>query len=320
MIQVETKNAINKTVTIFISSDEPLYKYAAFFIKMLQKNYVTGLDGKPDVNSAFNSTYNCYGNRIKFYESRNNAISEYSYLTIQTTKRNEQNQLEESLKLKLRNQRNNFDIQYLIDFTNSSNNTSINMLNIFSKNMPINQISFPKIESTLNFNSAAIYQNNEEYNPYADKIINELIFFESHYDKTKLLGTLSSFCESTSDTIKINLRQFTKLSKFIPFIEQIKYPSNKSRNRLIENCSIFKMNKVLETLKNGILTFTKMGAGSNTSLKVKLLNFTLFHEQNFNRFKYLDHPGINFLADFLDKTNQFDILEARISKEILTRI
>lgn len=321
MIQVEQKQTIDNIVTIFVSDDEPLYKYAALFLKMLQKNYTTGRDRVEDISPIFNVEHNCYGNRIKFYRTAN-ALNDYSYMTVKMSKTSQNDQLEGQMLFKIRNQGGYMDCKYEILFSDDYGKNPPIILKQYSRNMNTSKLFFPKIVADIEFRNDSSKQkkSDEDNMSYFDDIINKLIFFENNIKTTKTLGLLSSFCEPEVGLIKIKIREFAKLNKYSSIIDQIGMPTQKSRNRLLELCTILKTSNIIELLKIGVLTFIKNNLATSMTLKIKLSNFTLVHEKNFNYFKYLDHPGINFLADFLDKANLFDAVEARISKEIMTKM
>lgn len=114
----------------------------------------------------------------------------------------------------------------------------------------------------------------------------------------------------------ISLAEFDKFSKQIDVIKEVSIPSNDARNKLIELCNIFSKNNVLQKLKANNFEFVKI----SDDLIINFFGIPIIREHDFRVFKYFDHPGINFCADYLDKTKTFDIIEAKISKEIITRI
>lgn len=311
MITVENKNQINNSVTMFISDDEPLYKYSAIFVKMLQQNYITGQDSQNDISNAIYSQNNIAGKRIKFYKVHH-AISSYSFLNTNTAKFDFKN----SLKLLSTNHRGNITFKYDITFNENLTDLSLEK---YSKNMISIQSSFPKIEASIDFDNKVLLPTEEDK---LTNILGKMMFFEQHYEKIKIFCHLTAFCNH-DNTFKMNLREFSKLNKYISFIDQIGKPTNSARRQFLELCAILKDNKIIDNLKINMLTFNKIkqyGSDNLSTLKIKFLNFPIIHEKTFGRFNYLDHPGINFLADFLDKAGLLDIVEARISKEILTKI
>ena len=104
--------------------------------------------------------------------------------------------------------------------------------------------------------------------------------------------------------------------KYGNIFDHTAYPSKNAKNQFIELCEIFNNNNVLKKLKANGLEFIK----DLKRLKIELFGIQIINVLDLLKFKYLDHPGINFCADFLDKSNTFGIIEAKMSKEIISRI
>ena len=153
---------------------------------------------------------------------------------------------------------------------------------------------------------------------HLDTVVTRVKEFEENYKHLYPLLMMRNFTGiSNTTTHDMSLAEFCKFSKQVNVIKEVSIPTICARKKFIELCDIFKNNKVLTTLKANNFEFRK---DHSNSLIIEFFGVSMVKETGFNHFKYLDHPGINFCADYLDKSRTFDIVEAKISKEIITRI
>lgn len=307
MIQIDETNEIqNGMVTIFFSSDEPLYKYFAVFLKMLKDHYATGLEHENDIQTAYNSKFDCYGKRIKFY--RINNIIRSSGMSIKKSN---------DLSISMLYQFGKPTVSYKVKSDTGIRDTNLfnTICDIASENyINAKNLFLPELDASYTLKKDHIFSDNFNF---CNTLINYLIFFESNYSNLDILRVLTACNDNNTTKIRLNLRDISKLNKYISILQQIERPSAEAIKKFIEICIIFKTSKsLLKNLKVGAWNFTK----EDNYLNINLLNFKLISDQNFNKFKYLDHPGVNFAASFLDKTNTLSSIETHLSKEILTNI
>jgi hypothetical protein len=110
--------------------------------------------------------------------------------------------------------------------------------------------------------------------------------------------------------------EFERFSKYSDMIKDIKIPSDDARRKFIELCEIFRLNNVIKNIKVNNFELIR----NDGCLKIRLFGITIAIMSNLKHFLYFDHPGINFVADFIDKNDMLNNIEAKISKEIFTRI
>lgn len=148
-----------------------------------------------------------------------------------------------------------------------------------------------------------------------DTLVYRIKTFEKNFIKMYPMLMLRNFSGEVGAQ-RTTLAEFDKFSRFIDIIDQVTMPSEEARKKFIDICEIFRSNNVINNIKVNSLELTK----ENSCLRIKLFGIPLLKEIEIKHFMFLDHPGLNFVADFVDKTNMFDNIEAKISKEIFTRI
>jgi hypothetical protein len=110
--------------------------------------------------------------------------------------------------------------------------------------------------------------------------------------------------------------EFERFNKYSNMIKDVGKPSEEARRKFIELCEIFRLNNIIKNIKvNNFELIQNSGC-----LKIKLFGITMAIMSNAKHFLYFDHPGVNFVADFIDKNNMLNNIEAKISKEIFIRI
>ena len=178
----------------------------------------------------------------------------------------------------------------------------------------------PNIQSTLELNNEDFVPNLEDEEAaklHMDSAVVRVKEFEENFKCLYPFLVLRNFTGISNNAIQeISLAEFDKFSRQIDVIQEVSVPSKCAKKKFIEICEIFRDNKVLTKLKANNFEFKKY----NNMLSVEFFGIQMFNEDNFKPFNYLDHPGISFCADYLDKSRTFDSIEAKLSKEIITRI
>jgi len=160
----------------------------------------------------------------------------------------------------------------------------------------------------------------EELRERIPEIIENVREFESNYLVVYPLVSqgdiFSNYCRPPNHhTISSNT--FKKILKRADVIKEVSIPPKEIQNRFIDICELFK-----NSVKNDKIIVHNFSFVStiDKGLKISLFDTLMCSEENFNPFRYFDHPGINFCADYAYKSNILDKLEMKISKEIITKI
>lgn len=309
MIQLVEKSLDNLNLGLFITNDEPAYKIASFLMKLTSMGYVSNNDVNHDV---YLQQEQIHGSRIKFYKigprrvfhSQN--FIDYSIPNSNTSLK--YNILRHGVSISMNKTLDRYD----------------NNVHLYTKHLDVNSLILPKLSATSEIRPYVFEETNKEEEKQKnenslDNNIRYIQFFEFNWSKITTLAAISYLCQKTN-SLNIPLRTFAKLHKYIDAISTFKEVNKDARKKLIDLCTIFKNNKTINKLTNGILTLEKSSYDSLKYLTITVAGIKIIHENNFHKFNYLDHPAINFLTNFLEISNTFPLLEANISKEILTGI
>ncbi len=308
MIQV-TERSLN-SLGLFISKEEPTYKILTFLMKLLAMGYISQNDVAYDV---YHQQAQMAGSRIRFYkvESRRafNTPSNITYnkpnsnitLRFNVTQR-------KGVTVTLDSQLKQYDNNVHL-YTKYLDTTTLNLPKINSHS----EIKLDVFKETMNED---VKKDNENF---LERVVNFSQFFEFNCSKITTLAALANLYQSTSN-LNVPLRTFAKLHKYLPAITTFKEVNKDARRKLIDLCTIFKNNKTIEKITNGIIKLEKSSLSATKTLAIEIAGIKILHENNFSKFNYLDHPAINFVTNFLEISDTFPILEAKISKEILTGI
>lgn len=323
MLQVLSQT--NLDTVLFIGNDEPIHRVVAVNLGLFKKEY--HCEGTGAMSTTFMT--DVHSNRIEGLRTRFTKTRSYSrhsqnrsYFKRKTINENTETELTVS-----RNVKHFGKIEILIKITPSVEDRKklldVDVLSRYSRHIKTTEEKtiLPALISSANIGQDIISPKLEEDEENAklalDTIVVRVKNFENNFKQFYPLLVLRDFTEISNSTAQnISLAEFDKFNKQLDIIEEVSIPTNYARKKFIEICEIFKNNNVLTKLKANNFEFRK----DRHNLVIELFGVPVINEKNFKHFQYFDHPGINFCADYLDKSRTFDIIEAKISKEIITRI
>lgn len=312
---------------LFIGDDEPLSKVVGLNLGLLKKNYIIDSLGALQTTSL-SEGYNEYvGLRARFTKSRVQRNSYSSSLFKRITMDQDKNT---RFELKITKGIRIYDraCVYINLSPAEADIRSLLTNDIISKysrhiKTTEDMCKLPEMLFTTDVSNEDINPKTEEHEEeskrHLDITIARIQFFEKNYKQIYPLMMLKNFSGSgLGIQHEISLAEFIKIDRYMNLINETTIPTTCARKKFIEICQIFKNNNVLPKFKANNFEFIK--SPNKNSLLVKVFGIPVFEETKFEHFRYLDHPAINFCADFLDRSRLFDPVEAKISKEIITRI
>lgn len=312
---IEVVERQESSTTVFISDDELFYKTNAILFAFNQKGLTTydefvksGVQYKDKsgrfiqfIEPLVHSPKSYVFNNIRFNNSKKiNDITFTSYSTIR---------------------RLDLDFEYYIK-TNSHQTGQNLIYPRFSKYLiPNNNHIEYRIRHNYRYDYSDTPEGIKQRGMECNRILNRMILLETEIAESLMIPAAiqNCFCRNLSNIENISLNEVAKIKPHLNALKESKIPNKVTRKKFIELCQIMKDNKIIENLKMNMISFNKSRVDFKT-ISCKFSGFEIFNERQFERYLYLDHPGINFIADFLDKADLLDTLEARISKEILTKI
>ncbi len=310
MIQILNKTQDN--ISIFISDDEKLSNTTGLVFGLLEKSYICKGQGSITYSATLENT-NTQGSIYRFnkynYSNPNIALKGFYF-------KKDINKLSLTLS-----QRHNNKCSMVISITPSEEDVCeilrSNEISKYSRHhktsKTISELSRFTIDSTITLNMNS--EHSEKENNF-DLYIYKIKMIENNFKVLFKLSVIQNCCFTHFHNLNISLNNVYRFINNKDIINNISIPSKSSRKRFIELCNIFNSNKVIPKLKINNIEFVKF----QDHLKISLFGIVLINEKEFDRYIYFDHPGINFCADFLDKTNSFNNVENKISTEIITRI
>lgn len=152
----------------------------------------------------------------------------------------------------------------------------------------------------------------------AENIIKNIKFFEDSIDDfLPLIIGISDFssCIPENDMIPIN-----RFAKFMPIKAEINRnkdirPKRESILRTIDILNFFINVDLGNSFSCGPINVKK-----TSRLYIKLGSITLFDEYDIQKFKYIDHPGLNIVALYLEIMNGFSRFDAASQKKMFENI
>lgn len=152
----------------------------------------------------------------------------------------------------------------------------------------------------------------------AQNIIKNIKFFEDSIDEfLPLIIGISDFsdCINENNTISIN-----RFAKFMP----IKAELNKDKKISPKRESILKIIDILNYFVNIDLgdSFScgPINVKKSNRLFVRFGSMLLFDEYDIQKFKYINHPGLNIVALYLEIMNSFSRFDAASQKKMFENI
>jgi hypothetical protein len=317
---------------MFIGHDEPTSKILGLNLGLLKKGF--RCDGTGAITTTFmpdSYDRNVEGIRVRFTKTEQRQISSSRYSKYSSNNRSFFKRVTniENTKTELtisRGVRHNGKTEISIRVTPSIEDRKklfdIDIVSRYSRHIRTTEdiTILPTIQSSADVNDDNLSPKPEEEESaklYLDTIVTRAKEFDDSFKYIYPFLVMRNFTGISNTTLQqISLAEFDKFNRQMDIIHEVSIPSNCARKNFIEICDIFKNNNVLTKLKANNFEFRK----DRNNLLVDFFGVTLINEENFKVFQYFDHPGINFCADFLDKSRTFNIVEAKISKEIITRI
>ena len=326
----------NLDTIFFIGNDETHTKVAALNLGLLKKGY--RCEGTGSTQSTFmldpKTNQNCDGLRVRFTKSETEGGYKYSNHRYQTSNRHYFKRKLTDLILNttpsiltisrgLNHYKTEIQIKVFPNKTDSALLIDNNILERYSRHIRMNEAMaiLPELTCSLDVVNTDFSPTTEEEieqsKQHLDTAVARVKTFEENYQNLYPLLMMKNISEKIpSRNHEMSLAEFDKFSRLSEIINKVTIPTYAAKKRFIELCEIFKNNNVLSKFKGNNFEFIK----DYKSLTIKFCGISLFNDMNISHFQYFDHPGVNFCADFLDKTRTFDIIEAKITKEIITRI
>lgn len=312
----------NLDLTMFLGDDESFHKITGLNFALLKKGYFCEGTGAISASSITEDGRPHIGLRVRFTKSERSNRSEKSFFKRIT---NTDNIIELKLTKGLRyNKKTELNIRVTPSDRDRARLLESNVISRYSRHVATTRevTKIPEITTSTDLKEEDFRPKTDEEKVasdiHLDTAVSRVKEFEEKYKYLYPLLMIRNFTGVNSNTIHdMSLAEFDKFGRQIETIQEVSIPTNCARNKFIELCDIFKSNKVLNNLKANNFEFRKE---HSDLLVVEFFGVEMVKETNFKNFKYFDHPGINFCADYLDKSRTFDIIEAKISKEIITRI
>lgn len=323
----------NLDTTMFIGNDEPNYKIVGLNLGLLKKGYhCDGVGATATTFAQDAQGINIEGLRTRFTKTENTYNGHYGYghrynnSPAKTFFKRKINNENSQIELIISNVSSRYQYEIALRVIPSAEDRKtlldFDIVSKYSRHIKTleGMTILPTIKTTLNIKSDDFKpkpEDEESAKLHLDSAVARTKEFEENFRLLYPLLVLRNFAGVSNTTgQEISLAEFDKFSRFGEMISDISIPAKAAKKQFIELCDIFKNNKVLPKLKANNFEFRN----EREYIFVSLFGVQMIKEKNLNHFKYFDHPGINFCADYLDKTRTFDTIEAKISKEIFTRI
>ena len=327
MLQVLSKT--NLDTTLFIGNDEPTYRIIGINIELFKKGYhCDGIGATATTFMADACCNNVEGLRTRFTKTEvpNRKNSNYSNRSVRTYFKRKVVNDNTGIELIISNIKYHYNVDFSIRISPSLQDQQKllegDILSRYSRHIKTTEemVILPDIYTTMNVDTddfKPVQEKIDEAQLHLDTIVARTKEFEDNFKIMYPLLVLRSFANVSNRTgANISLSEFDKLSRQSNIIENVSIPSIPARKQFIELCDIFKNNNVIPELKANNFEFRN----DHGDLVVSFFGIEMIRERNFKHFQFFDHPGINFCADYLDKSRTLDIIEAKLSKEIITRI
>ena len=319
-------NQTNLDIILFISDDEPLSRITELVLGLLKKRYICEGIGATIETVMTDNDKNIKGLRARFTKSTH---KQYAYRGLNSSyfKRNV-NDNETMVQLNILSGTTFKRTEVIIRVTPSPKDCKLllntDIISRYSRHVKTieDMTILPTIVVHTDIDDRDIRptvpEKEEASEIHIDTIISRIKEFENNFKYLYPCLSLRNFYGNTKQEVqKMSLFEFHKFNKQIDILEQVSIPTNYSRQKFIDLCEIFKNNNILTKFKANNFEFRK---NFGNYITVSFFGIPMIYETEFKVFKYFDHPSIDFCADFLDKSKTFDILEAKLSKEIITRI
>lgn len=322
----------NLDTTLLISNDEPNYKLVGLNLGLLKKGYHCEGIGAisttfvPDLNGknieALRTRFTKY-NPGHQYSSYNRNLVETSFFKRKTITNS--TEMELIVSRGIRSTGTEVSLRIVPSLEDRKKLLDLDIVSKYSRHIKTTEemVVLPDVRSSVKIINDKFRTETDKQEAAAklhmDSVVARTKEFEENFKYLYPLLVLRNFTGMSNSVIQqISLAEFDRFSRQLGIFKEVSIPAKCARKKFIEICEIFRDNNVLTKLRANNFEFSKNYGRKR--LTVSFFGIQLINEENFKHFQYFDHPGINFCADFLDKSRTFDTVEAKISREIIARI
>jgi len=328
MLQIVSQT--NLDTVIFMSDDTPMSQIVGLNLGLLKKKFLCiGTDGLNRSSRLIDGKY-YDGLQARFTKSNSTSYSRYSPNKTFFKRVVKDDEKDETMHLTIMNNGyngylDNINIQMKLNTPQKADQDIISQVEKLSSHVKISETMQNLCDINLSSNIQLFINKNittseEEEKEELKNTINLAVYktkiFEENYRTLYPLLVLNNFSGEGGRERHMTFSEFEKFNKYSDMIKDVEKPSEDARKKFIELCEIFRLNKVIKNIKVNNFELIQQ----DDHLKIRLFGITMAVTTNLKHFLYFDHPGINFVADFIDKNNMLNNIEAKISKEIFTRI
>ena len=322
MLQIVSQT--NLDTVIFMSDDTPMYQVVGLNLGLLKKKFLCiGTEGLNRSSKLIDGKY-YDGLQARFTKSNSTSYNRYSANRTFFKRVVKDDEKHETMHLTIANMYRHLDnisIQMKLNTPMKADQGVISQVEKLSSHVKISERLQNLCDINLSSNIPLINKNiktseeEEELKNTMDLAVYKTKVFEENYRTIYPLLVLKNFSGESGEH-HTTFSEFERFNKYSNMIKDVEKPSEDARRKFIELCEIFRLNKVIKNIKVNNFEVIQQ----DDYLKIRLFGITIAITTNLKHFLYFDHPGINFVADFIDKNDMLNNIEAKISKEIFTRI
>jgi len=323
MLQIVSQT--NLDTVIFMSDDTPMYQVVGLNLGLLKKKFLCiGTEGLNRSSKLIDGNY-YNGLQARFTKSNSTSYNRYSANRTFFKRVVKDDEKHETMHLTIANMYRHLDnisIQMKLNTPMKADQGVISQVEKLSSHVKISERLQNLCDINLSSNIPLINKNiktseeEEELKNTMDLAVYKTKVFEENYRAMYPLLVLKNFSGEGGGEHLTTFSEFERFNKYSNMIKDVEKPSEDARRKFIELCEIFRLNKVIKNIKVNNFEVIQQ----DDYLKIRLFGITIAITTNLKHFLYFDHPGINFVADFIDKNDMLNNIEAKISKEIFTRI
>ncbi len=209
-------------------------------------------------------------------------------------------------------------------------NSELIPINIYKNYLTVD--NFAKNNAMFTLSKSFNIFNNDLDDPYFQQKMNGLyksiLFFDNHQNNFLpfiiYLDAISSNLEKIkqSKDVDISLNSASKFYSFKSLFEvdkPINLPKQKNKDKVIDiilkNRKLFQKSTLKLLRANG--TNYTITIDKKDKINISFNGFTVFIGIYINRFKYIEHPGLNFFTKYLEYVDQIDTFDYQIQKVLL---
>ena len=322
MLQIVSQT--NLDTVIFMSDDTPMSQIVGLNLGLLKKKFLCiGTEGLNRSSKLIDGKY-YDGLQARFTKSNSTSYNRYSANRTFFKRVVKDDEKHETMHLTIANMYRHLDnisIQMKLNTPMKADQGVISQVEKLSSHVKISEKMQNLCDINLSSNIPLINKNiktseeEEELKNTMDLAVYKTKVFEENYRTIYPLLVLKNFSGESGEH-HTTFSEFERFNKYSNMIKDVEKPSEDARRKFIELCEIFRLNKVIKNIKVNNFEVIQQ----DDYLKIRLFGITIAITTNLKHFLYFDHPGINFVADFIDKNDMLNNIEAKISKEIFTRI